>query len=204
MIIPDGLVIDCDGVLADFNESFIDLVQSQTGVVLQPRSATYPDTWAYHLAAGVTPEQDRQLWEAIANSNSFWLALSPLPTAKEALSRLDKARVGAGMRWKEPIFMTCRKGVDVKLQTEKWLAMQGYSRAHVVVDCQKGKALSKLRASTIIDDKPENLFDVASHSPNTWRILIDAPYNKSAQDDGRIDDISSNILEALKELEVVE
>jgi uncharacterized HAD superfamily protein len=108
------------------------------------------------------------------------------------------------MRWKEPTFLTCRAGVTAKLQTEKWLAIHGYSRARVVVECKKGKYASTHPISTIIEDKPENLFDVAAAAPDSWRVLIDAPYNRHAQEDGRIDDVALNILEALKELEVVE
>ena len=133
MRIMDRLALDVDGCYADFNTPFIDLVYQQTGIRLPAVSDSFPSSWSYHLDGGVNAAQDKDLWRHISASQTFWLDLAPLPTAVEALTRLDKARTKAGMRWKEPLWITSRPGSTAKLQTEKWLTMHGYARPEVII-----------------------------------------------------------------------
>ena len=172
------LGIDIDGCLADFNESFARLVNERTGVELE----LPPKTWNYHLDAGVTPEQDQAIWAEIAGSPTFWVALNPLPSAKELLKDLD------GLTSEHAVyFITTRVGMTAKQQTELWLWQFGITYPTVIISKAKGLIAAGLQLNIMLDDKPENLFDVKAARPECQTILVRAPYNMWSMHDPRID-----------------
>lgn len=174
------LGIDIDGVLADFNTSFIHLVKQQTGIQLPPVSDTYPDTWSYHRAGGVTEKQDNALWEFIKTS-SFWGQLLPMKGALDALERLNSLSVDGH----DIYFITARPGKLAKFFTDLWLQRHGMVFPTTLVTSNKGPVVVGLGLDIFVDDKPENNLEVLTHCELAkvrapWVYLVDAPYNKWA------------------------
>ena len=170
--------IDCDGVLADFNTPFIALVKEQTGIELPAPSATYPNTWNYHRAAGVNAKQDAQLWAYIKESD-FWETLPPTKDCAAAIARLRECR-GEG---DEIYFITSRPGKYAKHLTEFWLDAQGYECPTVLISSDKGPVCQGLEVDVFVDDKIDNCNEVADCCDDARVFLLDAPYNR---DESRI------------------
>lgn len=165
--------IDIDGVLADFNTGYIDLIRRTTGIQLPPVSNVYPDVWHYERAAGVTKKQEHEVWEHIRNSE-FWGQLFPLKGTLEVLDKLTQLRYEGH----EIYFITSRVGKKVKFQTERWLSLYGMNNPTVLISDKKGPVAQGLELDVFIDDKPENCADVQLASPKTRVFLLDQPYNR--------------------------
>lgn len=178
--------IDIDGVLADFNRSFKELIKAQTGIELPPLNDSYPATWSYHTDAGVTEEQDNALWDYIGRS-PFWGTLLPLKDAPAILAWLNTL----GSEGHSVYFITSRNGDMAKYWTELWLRLHGMETPTVLISSNKGNIAKGLRLDAFIDDRPENNYEVlqtakktkSSASQKPWKprvYLIDAPYNRWA------------------------
>lgn len=164
--------IDLDGVLADFTHGYVQLVKAWTGKDIPE----VPQTWNWDMDNGVTREENTEMWKHIRSSSFFWSGLRPMgdPSALyEAL--LELRDVG------DLYFITTRPGVSAKEQTEEWL--QGHFpliQPTVLIDGGgKGPLARGLTLTHFIDDRPENIEDVASWSPATRVFLKNAPYNRS-------------------------
>lgn len=177
------IVCDIDGVLADFNTPYIDLIRELTGKTLPRPSATYPDTWNYHYddklgPNKLTPSEAGRVWDHIKNSN-FWVHLPPMD---QTLRTLEKLRV-MRLQGHEIYFLTSRPGADAKLFTEIWLKGYGMANPTVLIapsDYSKGQICKALQADIFIDDKPNNCAEVAlaTVKVGTRIFLVDAPYNR--------------------------
>lgn len=167
------LGIDVDGVLADFHSHHIPLIERITGIKLPPVSDTYPDVWDYHIAGGVTKAQEKLIWAEI-KSTQMWASLNPLPGAIEALSRLNALRY-TGV---ESYFITSRSGRMAKFYTEMWLNFHGMSSPTVLISSDKGPVVSGLALDVFVDDRPENIQEVAYQAPTTNLYLVDQPWNR--------------------------
>jgi uncharacterized HAD superfamily protein len=169
--------IDLDGVLANFNEAFKELIKAQTGIVLPPLSDTYPDTWDYHKAAGVSPEQGDKMWEYIKTS-MFWASLHALPETPAILDRLETLALNGHHIY----FITSRSGSMAKFWSELWLIRHGYASPTVLISYDKGPIAKGLSLNVFVDDRPENCADVIAQGCGTRVYLIDAPYNRWANE----------------------
>lgn len=162
-----------DGVVADFNLSYRDLIMRLTDLKLPEISDTYPDTWYYCRAAGVTKEQEKLIWGTIANSKTFWLDLKPYKNASTFLYWLSTGFRG------DAYFITQRPGATAKWQTEKWLKRHGYlGTPTVLVSGDKGLICKALKVDYYVDDKTENCANVLETSANTLVYMIDRAYNQ--------------------------
>lgn len=168
---------DMDGVLADFDNAFRDLIKDQTGIELPVISSIYPDVWSYHFAAGVTQEQNDQLWKTIMEGD-FWETLKPLPDCPAALAQLRERR-GEG---DSIYFVTSRPGRYAKHLTEFWLDAQGYECPTVIIAngaWQKAAVCKGLEVGVFIDDKWDNCLAVSAALPSTTQVyLLDRPHNR--------------------------
>lgn len=163
------LAIDVDGVLADFNRGYRDVLHK--GRKLIPHSFS-PTKWNYASEEyGYTKVEENAAWEYIKDPvNSFWARLAPLAGAEKFLERLAD-RLGSVYRSRalEVIFVTTRPGDDAKRQTENWIKHHGFSeydsfkreqiyRVPTVIIAGSGKKdiYSALRVTHVLDDKPEH------------------------------------------------
>jgi uncharacterized HAD superfamily protein len=182
------LGVDLDGVLCDFNTAFIALIQEKLGMDLPKPSSSYPNTWDYHKAAGITSKQNAVLWKHI-QSTPFMASLNPLPGAVNAIRILRELDDNV-------YFITSRRGPMAKYWSEVWLKNHGaYNPTVIQALGSKGDIAKGLKLDVFIDDKPGYVQEVIDSVPKVRAYLIDAPYN---QDDGPVHGIRvKNVLEVL-------
>lgn len=175
--------IDIDGVLANFNPKYIDLIIKTTGKDLFPPRPFEIKTWSYPSTYGYTFTDEELTWNKILNNDTFWFALPAYDWTAEAIDQLH----GRSIRGDFVYFITSRPGVYAKQQTEDWL------RTHnsilrpsgwrdyvptVLITSEKGSAAKLLDLDYYIDDKMENCEDVIGRSPKTQVYIMDQPWNR--------------------------
>lgn len=184
------LGIDIDGVLANFNESFRELIHTHTDVRLPAFTDTYPDMWDYHKQAGVGSTDNTRLWNIIKESNTFW---KNLPTYPETYDFLQWAS------WLpshvDVYFITSRPGHTAKAQTELWLTNNGWAEDFpqtVIISWKKGLMADALDLTHFIDDKNENVMDVLTNGPikcDTY--MLARPWNQQLPATTRIESLTN-------------
>ncbi len=182
--------VDIDGVLADFNSSFVQVIKKLTGITVQ----LPPKEWAYHRAAGVTAKEEQAIWAYIKNSSDFWYSLGTEPLCEETLQELVWRRIQGD----DIYFITSRPGKCAKKQTEEWLVKEGYRLPTVLIAdsaLDKGRIAEGLALEVFIDDKPENCLAVNTAmntitfngvnvqvGPNRTQVyVVDRPYNQELE-----------------------
>lgn len=175
--------LDCDGVLANFNQRYIQLIIESTGRDLFPPRPFDIPCWDYPEYYGYTHTEVKQVWKAIEADTRFWLELPPYPETPEILKRLAELK----LEGHDIYFVTSRLGVLAKRQTEAWLrnetlAATGYYGTHltpdtVLISSEKGLVAHALDLDLYIDDRFENAIDVHYTTANTLSFLLDRPWN---------------------------
>ena len=166
---------DVDGVLACFDPAYTRVLAHTSGRTLIPPGFV-PDCWDFDVKAGYTPAEIRTAFDVIHGDPSFWSKLSThggIATVAHYWHEL--------MENHEIYFITNRRGVRVKAQTEAWLCGYLYPNAGeqvtVLISANKGQCAQALSLDAYIDDKPENVLDVAILSPYTKPFLLTQPWN---------------------------
>lgn len=166
--------VDIDGVLADFNGSFIERVIQVTGEdKFPPRPFDIP-LWNYPEHYGYTAEENSAVWENIKSDRTFWRTLEPYPDARAALAYLDEVT-----RHDDLYFVTARPGVAAKIQTEYWLTTHGYEYPTVLIASDKASIAQALKFDVYIDDRWENCEAVRTRS-RAKVFLMSRPWNYDA------------------------
>jgi hypothetical protein len=163
----DGTVADLHGALAREARRLFpgpdphDLPQSiAAGRGLE--APQQPGAPAFSISA-LSARQRKQLWAAVRARVNFWETLHEIePGALARLSRLARER-----RW-EVIFLTSRpetKGDTAQVQSHRWLAAKGFQTPSIfVVHGSRGKIAASLQLDVVVDDRPENCFDISLDS----------------------------------------
>jgi hypothetical protein len=111
----------------------------------------------------LTARQVRRLWRHVESIDGFWESLSEIEPG--AVARL--AALAAERRW-EVIFLTKRPetaGATAQLQSQRWLEAKGFPLPSVfVVHGSRGRIADSLGLDVVVDDRPENCFDVVVDS----------------------------------------
>jgi uncharacterized HAD superfamily protein len=199
------LGIDVDGVLADFNNSFIDRVVQVCKRDLFPLRPFEIPTWDYPQHYGYTDAEIERVWADIKKDPFFWETLPTYPETAQALHDLQKR---ATMFRDEIYFITSREGKWPKIQTERWLraknilniSTQDEFRPTVLVSSDKGACADALELDFYIDDKWSNCTDVAMNR-STGVYMVDRPWNREyhSKNVWKIS-IVPTVLDMLKEL----
>jgi 5'(3')-deoxyribonucleotidase len=171
--------IDIDGVLADFNPDYIQLMIEVSGRDLFPPRPFVIPCWDYPEHYGYTKEEVGTAWGIIKNHPNFWERLNPYPGAKDILKRLADFDSKTGSVY----FITTRPGLNSKLQTTKWLMRQGFlSVPSVIVSSKKGPIAAGLGLDALIDDKTENCIEVTSHCAGCKVYMLNQSWNAEFTD----------------------
>lgn len=168
------LGLDIDGVLCNFNARFVQEVIRVTGRNLFPQDCapdTFPTVWDYPETFGYTDAEMKAVWKAIRSSLTFWQECDLLADAY-FLPQLEAAH--------DIYFITARPGLQVKRQTELWLAKAGIEWPTVLLAQEKGPAVRALELDVFVDDKPENVLDGKVWRKRCKSLLFDRPYNRHA------------------------
>jgi hypothetical protein len=111
----------------------------------------------------LSARQVRRLWRHVESIDGFWESLSEIEPG--AVARL--AALAAQRRW-EVIFLTKRPetaGATAQLQSQRWLVARGFPLPSVfVVHGSRGRVADSLGLDVVVDDRPENCFDVVVDS----------------------------------------
>lgn len=178
---------DVDGILADFNTPYIDLIEKYSGVRLPPPSDTYPDKWDCEADAGMEKSRTSEMWREIKASPTFWL---DVPAYANTRTFLDWLTVFTDAKDVEIYFITNRMGVHVKEQTEFWLMDNGFPTPTVLISGEKGLCARALSLTLYIDDKNENCTDVRDNSPLTEVFMLKRPYNSPQENVPVVDSLN--------------
>lgn len=175
------IAIDIDGCLANFNLGYLRLLKQLSGLDIKVDESTWPSEWnwaALLLPQGITKYHEVEAWDLIESGDSeFWASLEPYDGVYTAATLYQQLNA-----YHDVYFVTSRPGYRAKHQTEKWLSMHGFGpNPTVLISHKKGFAAAGLELDHLIDDKPENLFDVRKImglSCKGW--LVQRPWNQGA------------------------
>lgn len=129
-----SIILDVDGVLADFIDAFV-YKAHDLGVAGFPCCSTTIPYW------GVSAQQDQfqQVWNSIKGDIQFWLNIRPLP--------------GTPRNIKPEFYLTSRPVQSVITRT--WLTNNGFPSAPVITVSKPEEKIKILRSKkelTLIDD----------------------------------------------------
>lgn len=187
--------IDLDGVVADFNRDFMDLMvfvtdRDQFGTPRPPITC-----WNYPVDQfGYTKAEFSFAWQQVERSDHFWRQLAAYDGALAVLAQLD-ALADAGH---DIYYITSRPGKQAKLQTEGWLNARGVDWPTVLISSAKGACAKALNLDLYIDDKTENCQDVREQAPTCQVLMATQPWNRELPLVPRID--LTQFLAVLKEI----
>lgn len=178
--------VDLDGVLANFNINYVRLIMNlfpEYSDAFPVNDPNWPSTWFYERAAGLTKEQEADVWRIIkAPTSEFWQSLAEYSQTRETINVLNARRLAGD----DIYYITNRPGAKAKLQTERWLMSRGAVCPTVLISSMKGATAAGIELDLFIDDRPENCADVIAARPTATVFLLDAPYNRDAVVEGAI------------------
>lgn len=163
------VMLDIDGVLADFVQGFRELANRRYGSAIY--STVEQRTWDFE---DLSKDQINEIWEDIKSSPRFWKDLKSLIGCQDFQRINNLAYSGI-----ECYFVTSRVGRFVKTQTEQWLEDRGISRPTVIISqpYDKGHFAKLLNVDWAIEDKLWNAENIAlTTGAKVW--LIDRLYNR--------------------------
>jgi uncharacterized HAD superfamily protein len=136
----------------------------------------------------VTKAEEVVLWQKANADPFFWDNLRPLPKAAYALDKFDMfSRTGS----LQVYFITQRPGTSARIQSERWLHRWGMLFPNVLLASNgkhKAQLAKVLELDAFVDDKPENIQEVAAVS-GVETYVLDALYNRKAKADNRVADV---------------
>jgi hypothetical protein len=162
------LLVDIDGVLADFNPSYVATMCKVANKDVTLPQGEWPTEWSQEVTA---------TWgEICAKGSEFWYNLPSLPGVDTFIDELNEVAESAEA---EVYFVTSRPGWDVKAQTELWLYERGMDIPTVIpITWSKGVVAKAIGATHAVDDKPSNCEDIDLHTNQVCRTTLYAqPYN---------------------------
>lgn len=139
------VVVDLDGVLADFVSGFTEMLYQR------PRSNGTQKTWQFDAS----PTQIARAWAWIDESKKFWYSLVPLVTESEVT---DAQYLAPKVNF---VYMTGRedRSNDTLGQTERWLRFVGMPSGTIILEGDKAAGVSRLDGDVLcaIEDRPRNI-----------------------------------------------
>jgi len=178
------LGVDMDGTIADLSSAYHDVERALFGdrEVASDDAAEADDREepgeiegkaALKAARHASRERD-QVWEAIRQTEDFWLGLRPIEPG--IVRRLYEASIANG--W-EVFFITQRPrtmGLTVQRQTQQWLIREGFETPSVLtLTGGRGRAAAALELDVLLDDHPKNCVDVRSDSKCRPILVLRSP-----------------------------
>jgi len=161
------IVLDIDGVLADFNTAYAELLEMTGGVQID-RTPPWPSKWAWPQEVA-TPEICASTWHYVENIPEWWEAIPPYD---EVIALRDYGTLAALFNNYDVQLVTSRPRI-MRDPSEAWIAnLLGRYVGVICIEGPKGPFAVALGADIIIDDVEANLVD---GPPN--RILIHKPWS---------------------------
>lgn len=172
--------VDCDGVLFDFTSAYVRKLEAVSGKRCTLPRGQEPHCWDWPKEYGFDAGDDDKAWESIRGDVYFWATLAPMIEAPQACNVLHNLY----MQGHEVYFITHRMGQAPHAQTLTALRLLGIEMPQVIVAQKKGPLAEGLDLTHFIDDKFENVCDVAAYTTDrktgehTCKVyLLNKPYN---------------------------
>ena len=187
--------MDIDGVLADFDSSFLKLLNelNNTNVkLIDP-----PNCWHWpQKICKFTDHQVNEAWDCIKATPSWWSELAPTKEGKTIIKFLNAlSTVG---NW-DTYYLTNRLPERSKYYTQLWLNKMGMEFPTVILADATGKAkLAKtLNIDLFFDDKPENVNVAKLYNEQMQVYIVDRAFNRVGIDGGikRTENVGNTLLE---------
>jgi uncharacterized HAD superfamily protein len=166
------IIVDLDGVLADFMLAITQLMAKEHPTV-KPTRAHQQKTYVNH--PDFPPGAFDKAFDWVKeNAYDFNRDMESLLTQEEATYLTFIATIH------EVYFVTARKGGAGALHgTQMFLRKKiGIHNPNVILTERKGEFARAIGATHAIEDKAENALSIADHSPNTKSYLLDRLYNR--------------------------
>jgi uncharacterized HAD superfamily protein len=173
------IVVDIDGVLADFNTAALNLLRSQ-GVAVTPWESADPAEWAWWQAAGATPADVATLWTYIEANPLWWSGLGRHRDFTDAAESILYDLVV-----KHEVYFVTSRPKGARRATQAWLEfwLNEWAKPQVILTpTNKVAALIGMEPDIVIEDKRETLMDVRCVTDKGTLILIDRAYNQGFDD----------------------
>lgn len=177
MLKPLRFGIDCDGVLAVFDQAYAKVLIEVTGKDRFPCHPYEPPCWDWCEPLGYSKDDENKAWDFIKQSPRFWRDLPAYEDTEAVIMRLNFLMLAGH----EVYFITNRLGNKPKLQTELFLTQRGMALPTVLVTSDKGPVIKGLKIDAFIDDKPSNCVDAAAARAETQVFLLDRPWNQEGK-----------------------
>lgn len=198
-IVAENIVIDIDGVLAEFNRPFAALLAKAANI---PASTFTFTQWDWDRQAGVPDACIDHVWKSITEGEwspavwEFWSELQPRTGARELLHWITSHPL-----FYTPHFVTARNPALYNV-THEWLTrVFNLRHPRLIMSPNKDHICAGLEATYFVDDKYATCVDVHRMcGAYTVVCLLDASYNRPAHADHHLHRLSSlrEFLELLK------
>lgn len=166
------LLLDVDGVLANFVESYLDLVAIVTGRRYQPEQVTQFDIGG---SLGLTPAESSEVKRLLGESQGFCLALRMYEGAQDGVARLQQL---ADVYIVTSPWNSCPTWTH---EREAWLKKH-FKIPHSRITHTSAKYLC--RGDVFVDDKVDAVIKWQSEHPTALGVVWDTPHNQLDSYDG--------------------
>lgn len=175
--------IDIDGVLANFDQGFVKLVNKEFPEKNIPADFS-TEHWDYRQI--LSPEEFKNVWpKLVTDTKRFWETLNPYEDNVKALARF----IPRNHKYFDIYFVTARlntAGDSAFSQTAKWLIAQHlswYNTSLIVVKKAADKVglLDTLGAQYSIDDYLPTVTSLERELPEHVAYLYDRPWNREGR-----------------------
>jgi 5'(3')-deoxyribonucleotidase len=161
------ILVDCDGVLADFVQGMFNVIDELYGLTFTEDQLT---DWNFH-SLNLGKERERSVWERVGHAG-FAQALHPYDGAGEALEQLrvhHDVYVVSSPFW-GPTFCYDRA---------QWLLQRGMIPSTRKLVLAESKYV--VAGDVLIDDRESNIQEWLEHNPNGYGFLWSRSYNVNAE-----------------------
>jgi hypothetical protein len=179
------VLVDIDGVLADFNPNFLRLLNTIEGGEPKgfPGGLAEPNVWQWFAPAGFSSKTIDAAWSYVKAMPNWWYSLRPYDGAIGFVCDLMEARDNGELN---VYFVTSRPNQAVADATNQWLCSVGASRPNVIVvqgAGSKGLVAQAVGATAMLDDHGPNF----EGTPDRCKcFLLARPWNEDDDRDHRI------------------
>lgn len=172
------VLLDCDGIICDFAQVYINILNYQTGRTHTVEDVTH---WDFHQCVA-TRAEDAAVWRYISANPGTVSGAGSYTANLQALDVFDAAgyRVVAVTtpRWHCPLWMPERF---------KWLSDRGFSEKDVIFTSSK----ELVQGDALIDDNYTNVSQWQSKHPLGRGILLSRPWNAAFEWADRIESLAA-------------
>jgi 5'(3')-deoxyribonucleotidase len=160
------VLLDCDGVLADFVSSYLEIVRSVTGKTFTPDDVTGFDIG---VSLGLSRDEASRCKRALGESRGFCESLAVYPEAQDGVARLQEL---AEVYVVTSPWNSCPTWTH---EREAWLH-EHFGIPHRRVIHTSAKHL--VRGDVFVDDKTEAVQHWSDMHPDDHAVVWETPHNR--------------------------